>query len=363
MIDESLPKHCEGDRGAVEQTTQPLDFPALPSNGRTDPGENERRLRDGIRQILTSRGSKRVPPDDLIDDIKALCSELSGQTVDAAHYLINNPDEVAFHSMREIARRANVPPVSLVRLAQRLGLPGYSELRDKFIAKMKVREDRDKGSLRRNQQSAQDLIEKKGSGIEEFIASFFSAELDVVRQAQNHISVEKLAEAVSILSEAQKVFVFGRRTAFSPAYTLAYTLRKARPNVILLDGPGGAPESVLEDVVPGDAFVAVTFAPFNRLVHSLTERAAQSGARVIAITDSFAAPIGEFAGRLHFVAQTSGQAFPESTLGAMAIAHLLASLTISNIGEPAQRRIQENEQYLVGSGEYMFNGKNSKRKS
>lgn len=339
-----------------------LDILARPGDARRNSQGRTGKPGFGTRPRFAADRSAGVKSEDLIEQIKELCSDLSGQAVDAAHYLINNPDEVAFHSMREIARRANVPPVSLVRLAQRLGFPGYSDLRDRFIAKMKDRQQRDKVSLQRNQQSAQALISRKGGGIDEFVESFFAAELDVVRQARAHLSVEKLNEAVSILSDAQKLFVFGRRTAFTPAYTLAYTLRKARPNVVLLDGPGGAPEGMLEDLSPGDAFIAVTFAPFNRLVYSLTERAVRSGARVIAITDSFAAPVGEFAGRLHFVAQTSGQAFPESTLGAIAIAQLLAALTISNIGEPAQKRIRENEQFLVGSGEYLLNGKHSRQR-
>ncbi|XSC42687.1 MurR/RpiR family transcriptional regulator [Bradyrhizobium sp. RDT10] len=239
-------------------------------------------------------------------------------------------------------------------------MAGYGELRQRFIDTMRDRQQRDRLSITRNEQSARALIRKmgEGAGLEDFVESFFAAELDVVRQARVHLSEEKLKEAVDLLATAQKVFIYGRRTAFTPAYTLAYALRKARPNVILLDGPGGAQETVLEDLSPGDAFVGVTFAPFNRLVHVLTEKASLSGARVIAITDSFAAPLGEFAGRLHFVAQTSsGQAFPESTLGAIAVAHLLAALTISSLGEPAQNRIRENERFLVGSGEYLLSGK------
>jgi DNA-binding MurR/RpiR family transcriptional regulator len=302
---------------------------------------------------------------DLIEQIKALCTELSGQTIDAAHYLINNPDEVAFHSMREIARRANVPPVNLVRLAQRLGLAGYSELRQRFINIARDRQQRDRSSISRNVQSAKEIIEKRGkgaAGLEHFVESFFAAELNVVRQAQAPLSEEKLTEAVDLLANAKNIFVHGRRTAFTPAYTLAYTLKKARPSVVLLDGPGGAPEGVLEDVSAGDVFVAVTFAPFNRLVHVLAEKAAASGAKIIAITDSFAAPVGQLAGRLHFVAQTSGRAFPESTLGAIALAHLLAALTISSLGESAQTRIGANERFLVNSGEYLLSSKTPKRR-
>ncbi|WP_431324731.1 MurR/RpiR family transcriptional regulator [Rhizobium sp. YTU87027] len=299
---------------------------------------------------------------DLIEQIKVICVELSGQTVDAAHYIINNADEVPFYSMREIARRANVQPVSLVRLAQKLGLTGYGDLRQHFIDTTPERHQRDRQSLHRNESSARTLIAEMGksSGLKAFVDSFFATEQAVVAQARAHLSEERLESAVELLTRAAKVYVIGRRTAFTPAYTLGYTLQKARPNIVLLDTPGGAPEGALDDIRPGDAFVAVTFAPFNRLVHRLTEKASQSGANIIAITDSFAAPISKFAGPLHFVAQSSGRAFPESTLGAIAIANILAALTISRLGEAAQRRIRDNEHFLVNSGEYLLSGSTKK---
>ncbi len=293
---------------------------------------------------------------DLIEQIKIVCVELSGQTVEAAHYIINNADEIPFYSMREIARRANVQPVSLVRLAQKLGLAGYGDLRQKFIDTTAERRQRDRQSIHRNESSARTLVAElgKSSGLKDFVDSFFATEQAVVQQARTHLSEERLENAVGLLARAPRVYVVGRRTAFTPAYTLAYTLQKARPNIVLLDTPGGAPEGALDDIRPNDAFVAVTFAPFNRLVHRLTEKASLAGAKVIAITDSFAAPISKFAGTLHFVAQSSGRAFPESTLGAIAIANILAALTISRLGEAAQNRIRDNEHFLVNSGEYVL---------
>ncbi|MCL8000248.1 MurR/RpiR family transcriptional regulator [Brucella sp. 21LCYQ03] len=296
---------------------------------------------------------------ELLEKIKTICVELSGQMVEAAHYIINNDDEVPFYSMREIARRAGVQPVNFVRLAQKLGLEGYGDLRQLFIDSAPERHQRDRQSIHRNEASAQVLITEMGksSGLKGFLDSFFAMEQSVLEQARAHLSEEKLENAVELLARARKVYVIGRRTAFTPAYTLAYTLQKARPDIVLLDNPGGAPEGGIDDIEPGDAFIAVTFAPFNRLVHRLTERAALSGAKVIAITDSFAAPISKIAGPLHFVAQSSGRAFPESTLGAIAIANILAALTISKLGDKAQRRIRENERFLVNSGEYLLSNK------
>jgi len=47
----------------------------------------------------------------------------------AARYILDRPDDVALLSMREQARHAGVPPATMTRLAQRLGLDGYDAVR------------------------------------------------------------------------------------------------------------------------------------------------------------------------------------------------------------------------------------------
>src|ERR1700740_764952 len=47
----------------------------------------------------------------------------------AARYILDRPDDVALLSMREQARHAGVPPATMTRLAKRLGLEGYDEVR------------------------------------------------------------------------------------------------------------------------------------------------------------------------------------------------------------------------------------------
>src|SRR5260370_14151676 len=54
---------------------------------------------------------------------------LSPQLQTAARYMLDRPDDVALLSMREQARRAGVPPATMTRLAKRLGLEGYDEVR------------------------------------------------------------------------------------------------------------------------------------------------------------------------------------------------------------------------------------------
>src|SRR5260370_38863722 len=51
------------------------------------------------------------------------------QLKEAARWVIARPADVALLTMREQARRAGIPPATLTRLAQRVRLKGYDEIR------------------------------------------------------------------------------------------------------------------------------------------------------------------------------------------------------------------------------------------
>jgi DNA-binding MurR/RpiR family transcriptional regulator len=288
--------------------------------------------------------------------LRMLMPELGGQMAEAARYLVAHPEDVAVYSMRELARRADVPPVTLVRLAQRLGLPGYSGLRRRYVETVLRGGQRADPAITRNVESARAIVAaaRAGTGLLELAEAFFAAEHEVLRKALAGLNEQSLGSAAELLATAPRVFVVARRTPFPAAFTLAYALRKARQGVMLLDDAGGAPEAALEDAAAGDVLVAISFAPFSRITDAMARRAVATNARIIVISDTTAAPLRELAGDLLFVAPTLSRAFPESAGGAVAIANLLAALTVVKLGEAAQQRIRENEQRLVASGEYLL---------
>ena len=300
--------------------------------------------------------------DDTAAALTALLPELGTQMAGAARHILAQPQDVAVFSMRELARRAGVPPVTLVRLAQRLGLPGYAALRRRYVDG--VRQGRVFGAAAtRNTEAARGIAEAmaRGSDASAFAGEFFAAEHAILESAAAGLDAGALEEAAGVLAGARRVFVLARRTAWPAAFVLAYALRKARADVQLLDDVAGAPEAALEDAVRDDVLVALTFAPYSRLTFGLAQRAAAEGLRVIAVTDSRTAPIGQFAGRLLFAAPTASRAFPESALGAVALANLLVALTVARLGPSAQRRIRANERRIVASGEYVEAGPSRRR--
>ncbi len=283
----------------------------------------------------------------------------------AATYLLSHPDDVAVFSMRELARHADVPPVTLVRLAQRLGLPGYGELRKTYVDVLLGKGRRTNLATKRNIESARSILaaSKSKDGLGPFVQAFIDGEEEIIRRMAAGLTLPRIAKAVDLLATAPNVFVIGRRTTFPPAFILAYALRKARPQVRLLDDVSGAPEAGLDDVQAGDVVVAFTFAPFSRVTDTLVRRAAAAKAHIVAISDSPAPPLRKFAGDLFFIAPTLSRAFPESSGGAIALANLLVALAVARLAEPAQERIRKNERFLVESGEYMVAGTRSRRRS
>lgn len=298
------------------------------------------------------------------DGIRGLLADLAGHTAKAANYILANPNDVAVYSMRELARQAGVPPVTLVRLAQRLGLPGFGELRQSYVDSILKQAGGPGHATRRNIESARAIMVETGAGngLLTFARAFFAAENEILRLAAEELSEERLARVAETLARARRVFVIGRRTTYPPAFILAYALKKARPNVFLLDDVAGAPEGPLDEATSDDAFVAFTFAPFSRVTDTLARRASIAGVRVIAVSDSLAAPLRDVARDDFFLAPTRSQAFPESSGSAVALANLFSALTIAKLGDPAYERIARNEEFVVSSGEYMLANKRSRRR-
>lgn len=296
--------------------------------------------------------------------LRALLPDLGVQMASAAQWMLSRPEDVVSLSMRELARRAEVPPVTFVRLAQRLGLPSYSVLRQQVVEEFLGGGRERSGAATRNVDSARAIArDAKAAGPRGFAERFFVAEQKLLDLALSGLSDARLDKAATVLAKAPRVFVLARRTAFNVAFSFSYALRKARPHVTLLDDAGGAPEASLEDSEKGDVLFIVTFAPFSQVSNSLGEWAHARGLTLIVISDTDAAPIGKRAGDLLMIAPTVSHAFPESTSGPMAIANLLIALTVAKLGEKAQKRIQENERRLVAGGEYMLPRQRSRRRS
>lgn len=277
--------------------------------------------------------------------LRQLMPKVRGRIADAIRFILAHRDEVPVRSMRDLAKRADVPPVTLVRLAQRLGFEGFDDFRKIYVDALINGQNRNLGQATQLMSLAQTEVALG------FAAKFAEREFDLQRQAIAGLREETLNDVVDALAKAERIFVVGRRTHFAAAYSFVYSLRKAKPNIYLLDTGGGLALE-LDRLTSKDVFIGFTSYPYSRVTLGMGQTARSQNATVIAVTDSENAPLAQLAHYLLLIFHR-GYAFPDSTSAAQLIGSILVSLTVSKLGGQALDRIRRNELEIRDSGEYV----------
>src|ERR1700730_938263 len=88
--------------------------------------------------------------------LKSGFEALPARLKEAARWVLDHPADVALLTSREQARRAGVTPATMTRLAQRLGLTGYDEVRKLYAQALRRRPDSFRGR-------AEELLQRRES--------------------------------------------------------------------------------------------------------------------------------------------------------------------------------------------------------
>ncbi|NYZ14368.1 MurR/RpiR family transcriptional regulator [Azospirillum sp. RWY-5-1] len=278
-------------------------------------------------------------------ELRDLLPKVRGHVGQAIQFVIAHGDEVPVRSMRELAKRAGVPPVTLVRIAQKVGFEGFDEFRDSYVEAYMA------GTHRNRSQAAELISLASAEGALGFAAKFAERELEIQRHTVAGLDSARLEAATADIVAADRVFVSGRRTMFGPAHSIAYSLRKAKPATHLLD-VGGGMGLELTDLSPRDLFIGLSFHPYSRIVRSFAQSARSQGAKVIAITDSETSPIGALADHT-FLSLVRGYSFPDSVAGAQMLGSILVGLAVATMGQAGLDRITANDIEMKNSGELL----------
>lgn len=280
--------------------------------------------------------------DQLAVLIRARFAGLSPQFQTGAAFLLDHPDEVAVLSMRKVADRAQVQPASLVRLAQQLGFPGWNEMRELFVARVRARPEpltnRARSLVAGNakQSLAHDLLVAQQHNLD-------------VTAAQNE---RTLIEAARILRRARHVHVAGYRSCYAVAFGLVYGYRFFRSSVSLLTGEAGTLDMQLRAIDRDSATVVISFAPYSVEAVRVAETALEKGSKLVAITDSAVSPIALNADKLLIFSHESPSFFP-SLVAATAIAESLVAHLLALEGAGAVEQLEQAERSLHAKGDYV----------
>jgi DNA-binding MurR/RpiR family transcriptional regulator len=253
--------------------------------------------------------SSTNPPKTLADLQARITSEhtqLSRRLQQVSHYVMENPNSVAFDTLAVIAKSAGVHPSTLVRFANAFGFSGFSELQ--MLYKERLMET----SPDYNQRIRK-MLEKEGdadqASPEQLLGEFARANMLALEGLLHDIDPQRLQRAVEVLAEAETIYITGMRRSFPVATYLNYTLRHIKCRCALLDGNAGMLPEQAQFMGESDTLIVVTFKPYAQESRDLVAQAKSLGTKVVLITDSELSPPAPAADVLFIVKDAEVRAF------------------------------------------------------
>ena len=199
-----------------------------------------------------------------------------------ADFIAQYPDRVAVSTVAELAAAADVQPSAMMRFCQELGFSGFSQMQRLFREEY-ARNWPDYATRLHNLR----LLGEQSPGA--MLAEFVEAGRASLEKLMSTIDPRMLDRAVDVLSLAPMIHLVGYRRAFPVASYLGYALEKMSIPCFLHSGVGKLNTS--HALRPGDALIAITFAPYSVETVTFAEMASGDGHPVIAITDSLSSPL------------------------------------------------------------------------
>lgn len=271
---------------------------------------------------------------------------LSPQLKTAARYMLDRPGDVALLSMREQARRAGVPAATMTRLAKRLGLEGYDEVRALYAGAVRA------GTLG-FAGKAEAQVEVQSLRGERALAADIALSLSrqIARLAEPE-SLERLAGAANHLHAARRVYCLGLRSCHAAAWHFHYMLSLLGNKTVMLDDAGGTGLDAIRDAGPDDVLLAASVEPYARATIEAVRYAAAGGVPVVALTDSEVSPLASLSVATILVA-TESPSFFHTMTPLLAVAEILAALVAGNGGQDALAALERTEAQLSAFGVHL----------
>lgn len=296
---------------------------------------------------MTSTDVVDTPPLDplpILQSLTAGLSELSPQVRQAAVYVLENPGEIAVTSMRGIAEAAEVKPNTLVRLARAVGFDGYEDFREPF------RQQAADGSpsFPDRARFLQSINESGRHG--SLLADMAAAALGNVEALFAEIDADELRAVADLVADARRTNVLGVGTARPLAENFAYVASMAIDSVAAIPTIGLAIDDVAR-MGPDDVLVAMTFSPYRAEIVDAVALAADKEIPVIAITDSWAAPIAGPAAHTFVVPNDSPLPF-SSSVAAVALLESLLAFVVADAASDVVSAIDTFHQTRRDAGIY-----------
>ena len=219
---------------------------------------------------------------DVLNRINEKYSRMSKGHKAISDYISEHYDKAVFMTAARMGKELGISESTVVRFASGLGYEGYPEFQ-------KALEECVRGKLN----DVQRISAKYGRSTQsEILTSVITADIEKLQSTIDNLDPEAFEAAVSIIMEADTIYVMGLRSNEPLAAFLHFYLKMIREKVVLLNTT-----SVTESfeqmihISENDCFIGISFPRYSMRTLKAMEFANDRNAKVIAITDSERSPM------------------------------------------------------------------------
>ena len=203
-----------------------------------------------------------------------------------ARYILESYDKAAFMTASKLGKTVNVSESTVVRFAVEIGYDGYPSMQ------------RAMQDMIRNKLTSVQRIEvaRDRIGNQDIMNMVFQSDVEKIRMTQEEIDRDAFEASVEAILNAKRIYILGVRSSAVIAQFLGFYFNYMFDNVKLVDTSSAS--EMFEQIVrvgPGDVVIGISFPRYSARTIKALRFCHDTGATVVALTDTMQSPIAEMA--------------------------------------------------------------------
>ena len=274
----------------------------------------------------------------VVDCIRTEMEKMTRSERRVAVVTLGHMNDVAFFTLDELARKADVSTTTVLRFCRRLEFVGFKQFQQ---------------AVRNDLKYSPDLLDKfhrtaENQPVNTLLSQTVQQGIRCIQQTFQEIPFELVDDAVKYISNARRVYTFGMRESQALAAYAYSRLLTVRGDVFLYqDGYAGNVESLLS-LTEEDIFIVFLFHRYTSQTLRILEILKQRNVRVILITSPPVETVAQYATVL-LPCQVDANGIKNSALAPICLADYLCNAMALVNAEATLQRMKQSEELFIQS--------------
>ena len=287
----------------------------------------------------------------LVEKLRQGISNFTPRQRGLAEFILQNPESLAFLTITDLARRVGVSEATITRFCSTLGYEGYAHL-CREVQETIQSELSTVGRFQLVRTMGRRPVEPRSpTGFERVLSN----EIDNLMNLTKHIRRADFYACADLIANADRVCIVGSMASSSLADYFGYMLGKIFPHVDVLHGHGGMASAACKRLGPNSLAFLICFPRYPRATVELGRRAAQKGAKIIAITNSPISPVVPLA-NMTFLIPIGIVSFVDAYAAPMAFLNALVTEFSERKPDATQQSLKLFDEYVSLEGIFIKSG-------